>query len=521
MRSIGARRSSVRSLCLRVSVASVDLLLAVALISSAACGRSPERPPNVILISVDTLRADYLNVYGYEAHPVSPNIDALAGDGVVHLNHITASPWTTPAHASLLTSLRPSSHGVIDSFETVWQGIVQQASFNRLASERLTLAEALGDAGYATAAFTGGVTVDASIGFDQGFDRYEHNMYKLSDASISEMLEWVGSREDEPFFLFWHTFEVHAPYLHGDFLVGEPRLLEAYAGLSDALQETRSAEDHEGGLPTTRRSRVMAWDLSSAVEFVETLLRRFGAFNPETCSQLYAGGVLSFDRWLGRVIDSLKDRGLYENTLIVLTSDHGEEFAEHDPRYFYNKHGHSTFEEMVRVPLIVKLPGGRLAGTQIESVTRAIDVMPTVLELVGAVPDGHSMQGESLAPSWRGAGGGERVALVEAATGKEFKAVRTATHKYAIQIDTPTVEAHGRAFVPEHPDRRLLFDLGSDPREQTDLLAVSQPGDQTAELADALDQILRDLVAKEPGRVEQVELDEQAIDRLRALGYVH
>ena len=143
-------------------------LLAVALLSSAACGRSPERPPNVILISVDTLRADYLNVYGYDAHVVSPNIDALAGEGVVHLNHITASPWTTPAHASLLTSLRPSSHGVIDSFENVWQGIIQQASFNRLASERLTLAEALGDAGYATAAFTGGVTVDASIGFDQG-----------------------------------------------------------------------------------------------------------------------------------------------------------------------------------------------------------------------------------------------------------------------------------------------------------------------------------------------------------------
>ena len=482
------------------------MLLAVALLSSAACGRSPERPPNVILISVDTLRADYLNVYGYDAHDVSPNIDALAGEGVVHLNHITASPWTTPAHASLLTSLRPSSHGVIDSFQTVWQGVVQETSFNRLASERLTLAEALRDAGYATAAFTGGVTLDASIGFDQGFDRYEHNMYKLGDASVREMLDWVGSSSstDQPFFLFWHTFEVHAPYLHGDFLDGDERLVEAHAGLSEALQETSSPGDHE-----------------DAVTLMGAFLLRFGGFDPETCAQLYAGGVLSFDRWLGRVIGSLKDRGLYGNTLIVLTSDHGEELADHDPRYFYNKHGHSTFEEMVRVPLIVKLPGGRLAGTQIEPVTRAIDVMPTVLEVAGAVPKSHTMQGESLVPSWRGAGGGERVALIEAATNEEFKAVRTERYKYAIQINTPTVEAHGRAFVPEHPDRRLLFDLDADPREQTNLLAAAQPREQTVELADALDQILRDLVAKEPGRVEQVELDQQAIDRLRALGYVH
>jgi len=143
--------------------------------SIAGCSSEPSvgsgiTPPNVILISLDTLRADRLNSYGYERHVTSPNIDALVRDGVVHERHISASPWTTPSHLSLLTSLNPASHGVVESFGDVMAGIEGRAQFARLEDSRVTLAEVLSAAGYRTGAFTGGVTVSPAIGFDQGFD---------------------------------------------------------------------------------------------------------------------------------------------------------------------------------------------------------------------------------------------------------------------------------------------------------------------------------------------------------------
>ena len=190
----------------------------------AAAGRgsgdpaAPGGPPNLILISIDTLRADRLNAYGYDLRTVSPHIDALAADGILFENAITTSPWTTPAHVSLLTSLQPTSHGVVTPFAELREGLKGGGRFIRLPDSRTTLAEVLRESGFATAAFTGGVTLDPRIGFDQGFERYDTSMKKLGPASVGTLLEWIEGHGSQPFFLFWHTFEVHAPYLDTTFL---------------------------------------------------------------------------------------------------------------------------------------------------------------------------------------------------------------------------------------------------------------------------------------------------------------
>jgi len=459
--------------------------------------------PSIVLISIDTLRADRLNVYGYAKHRTSPAIDALAQDGILHTAHIAASPWTTPSHMSLLTSLHPSTHGVISSFDELSRGLQSDAPFVRLAAGRTTLAEALLDDGYRTAAFTGGITLHPSIGFDQGFEHYLSTMYKLHERGMQEMLDWVADADPRPFFLFWHTFEVHAPYLHPDFL---PDSLSDLA--TDVL--TLGAQRVDG----TERHL-------AAREILLRLLARHRALLPWVCSTLYDGGVSSADAWVGRLVASLRERNLYDSTLIVLTSDHGEEFADHNPEYFYDKHGHSAYEEMIRVPLIVKLPDSRHAGLVVDQVTRAIDVMPTVLQVVGAGASTSELQGEDMTPLWREQPTRERrVAFTEGTeSGTELKSLRTGSHKLILEIGAESVREHGRAFVPDAIGPMHLFDLAADPGERLDLLA-SSPDAETASMAAELAEQIREIVSSGSAEVETIELDDRTLDELRALGYV-
>jgi len=467
----------------------------------SACAPDPGSAPrfNVILISVDTLRADRLNCYGYDRHPVSPNVDALADDGIRFDAHISASPWTTPAHISLLTSLHPSTHGLMDSFSDTMRD-VRRGTFNKLPEERQTLADALRDAGYATAAFTGGVTLDPAIGFDQGFDVYDTSMYKLNEYNVGAMLDWLDHQAERPFFLFWHTFEVHAPYLHGQLLPDD------YAHLAPEL----------AALATTH-SRLEAH--SRNAQAIKSFLREQDALVPEVCDALYTGGVESMDAWLGRFVDALRSSDLYHRTLIVFTSDHGDELADHDPESFYDKHGHSAYEEIIRVPLIVKLPEQDYAGTVVDKVSRAIDVMPTILDVAGVHLDASEMQGASLRPMWEAPSSqGGRIAFTEAsATGAEIKSLRSDRFKYIVEIQPDVVGERGRAFVPDNPTSRKLFDLEDDPREVNDLLAG---GGDTMEIVSHLELQMRMLTAGGQSATDEVELDEEALERLRALGYI-
>ena len=467
---------------------------------SAAC-RQASQPrggaPNVLLISIDTLRADRLNAYGYRARVTSPNLDALARDAVLFEHHITAAPWTTPSHMSLFTGLLPSAHGVTRSFKELTGALLASAGFERLGDEHRTLPELLSARGYRSVAFTGGATMDPRVGFDRGFVRYQTFMGKLDERNLGRLLNAVGRRQDAPFFIFWHTFEVHAPYLHGDFLESVLPANRA-AALRTALDEL--AESREG--------RAVA-----RLESAE--LRDRGAFSADVVSALYDGGVLSADKALGRVVAQLKTSGQYDNTLIVFTSDHGEQLGERDGRFF-DIHGNTLHEELIHVPLILKLPASAAAGRRVAAVTRAIDVMPTILDVTGTeVP--AEVQGQSLREFWEKQGARSRPAVSESLSrDDEAKSLRTDRLKYVLWMSTEQVRAAGRARLPAVPLQTELYDLVADPGEATNL---AQKADARA-VAAPLDAALRKLVAARTGKAKAAPMSQESLEELRALGYV-
>ncbi|UCG31761.1 MAG: sulfatase [Phycisphaerales bacterium] len=485
----------------------------LALLPACRPAEEPGPPPqfDVVLISVDTLRADRLNCYGYEKREVSPNIDALAGDGILFENFITSSPWTTPAHLTMFTSLYPSTHGVTQTIKELEASLQHGAKFSRLADSRVTLAEVLKASGYTTGAFTGGGTLAPGIGFDQGFDHYVCTMHKLHSFNMREMNEWIDRHAERLFFLFWHNFEVHAPYLDGTYL-DEVLPPDTAAEIRQFLHEASRTRKYRG--PTVEEQK-------NVVERTKYLLLSKQAYNAMVCGALYDGGIKSMDNWLGEFIRDLRRRGLYDRTLIILTSDHGEEFGERNPHFVYGAHGHSLYEEMVRAPLIIKLPDQRYAGTRVSSAVRMIDVMPTILDVLGIKRGPKEMQGLSLRPLWeRPETREDRLAVNEAlANESEKKAARTGRYKFIYSLDAGAVARHGRSHMPEHLDDVELYDLHADPEEKNNLLRDG-PSVASTEIAATLEKHLREYVAGARGRADTVELDEEAIENLRALGYL-
>jgi len=479
------------------------LVAAGALLALVACGgrgadkTSPATP--VVLVSFDTLRADRLGCYGYERRSLTPHIDALAGDGIVFLDHISAAPWTIPAHISLLTSLWPGSHGVTGSLRELRE---DESDYHVLSESRTTLAELLQARGWATGAFTAGDTLDPRFGYGQGFETYDTSMLKLREESVRAMLDWVKQRRDRPFFLFWHTFEAHAPYLGTRFL-------------EDVLAVERAAEVREA---VTRYGDKLRRGEAQAGRF-EHVLERRDAFTPEVTEALYEGAIADADEWLGRVVEELRSLGLYDRSLVIFTSDHGEEFRDRSNDAFYNAHGHDLFREMVRVPLIVKLPGGAAAGTRVSGTSRGVDVMPTILDVV-RVAGTPEMQGVSLRPLWETVDAAPRAAFVEALESQgEAKAIQAGRYKYIVRMGSEEVLREGRGHIPPAPEWRGLFDLRDDPGERRNLVEGEMP-EATRQEADRLDRALREHVLAQHPDSRPASLDPEMIERLRTLGYV-
>lgn len=493
----------------RAALAGAALVALGAAVAADGCTR--RAAPNVVLISLDTLRRDRLNCYGYKARRLTPAIDALAADSVVFDSAVAAAPWTTPSHMTLLTSLVPSSHGIMTPFGRLLQDL-RRGTVERLPEARTTLAEVLAGRGYATAAFTGGLTLDPAIGFAQGFSRYDVSMFKVSDPSMAAMKGWVAGQGGRPFFLFWHTFETHAPYLDTTF-VREVVPADAAGEVEAALAEL-GRRFSRGPTPPEVLARLQA-------------LR---PYHRDLSNALYDGGVRSADRRVGELIAFLRERDLYDRTLVVLTTDHGEELWDRGESGIFGVHGHSLYEEMIGVPLLVKLPGQARKGTRVAPPAPAVDVMPTVLDVVG-VPRAAAaeMEGRSLRPLWEGREAGGRLAFTEAlAFDTEQKSVRGDRYKYVVEVPPAVVKLNGRRFLPDKPDARL-FDLRDDPAEKTNLLAARaravRPAAAAAAgpppaLVEALDLRLREYVARHFGRTETAELPAEIIEKLKALGYV-
>jgi arylsulfatase A-like enzyme/tetratricopeptide (TPR) repeat protein len=402
--------------------------------------------PHVVLITLDTTRADHLGCYGY-APARTPNLDALAREGVLFAQAASTSPLTQPAHASILTGMYPTHHGVRVNGSTA------------LGGDQTTLAEALAGNGYETGAFVGAFVLDGRWGLGQGFDVYDDRfdlekhkhldlggVQRPADKVVDAALAWMKDHHQRGPFLAWiHLYDPHTPY--------EP--------------------------PEPFRSE----------------------HGPQGPAGLYDGEIAFTDRQVGRVASWLRDRGLDEKTVVVVIGDHGEGLGSHGE----GTHGYFVYDYAQRVPFLVKAPLAGLGGVRVEGQVSAVDVFPTVLDLVGLEP-AAGVHGRSLLP----------VMFDPAAA--------------------PEVLAYGESMTPNlqfgwsslHFVRSPRYKLIKAPRPE--LYDLSQDPGETTNLFDRERGVARDLMAKLDALMERTargapapesaNLDEETLERLSALGYI-
>ena len=447
---------------------------------------------NVLIVTIDTLRRDHVSAYGEPEAVPTPHFDAFAEQGVLFTDAVTPLPETGPSHASLFTSLHPSTHGVISNGHPLHRGFT-------------TIAERLADEGYATAAFVSSFAVDSRTGLDQGFQIYDddfmptvHGISEIrlvgllqrvimrfgdplrfpfllergADTTNGRAIPWLQAQGERPFFCWVHYFEPHAPYER------HPETAASTPALPDI--------DHR-------------WILAHEQGF---------EYTPEVVEQLrslYGHEVRWVDQRLGELLSALDAAGYAEDTLVIVTADHGEMLGEHD--YHFNHH--SIFDEAVRIPLAIRAPGLR-AGTQlVDAQVRVMDIPPTVLDYLRLDPmeptEGRELLGyaekvrhASLPTTLVGrkTGSLDRGSLLGFRTGRPHEQEGRPL-KYIWDLDA---------------QQELLFDLVGDPDELSDI---------ASEHPDLVTQARRVVTPDaERLKLEPVEMDPSTREGLRALGYM-
>lgn len=409
----------------------------IVLVVAAAAGwwwLRPLPPGLIVVISIDTLRADRLPIYGYVAGR-TPAIDTFANDAIVFDRAYAHAPQTLPSHASMLTGQLPFAHAVRDNLGFV------------LAPEAVTLPELLSGAGYTTGGFVSSFVLRAETGIAQGFatydaqfpaaaaDRSPGQVQRAGLQTLEATGRWLDTLADTRAFVFFHIYEPHKPY-------APPA---AYQSLTDP----------------------------------------------------YDGEVAHSDEIVGRLLASLQRRGWYDNATIVITADHGEGLGDHGEQ----EHGLFLYDEVMRVPLLVKLPGGQAGGTRRREPVQHIDLVPTLttLAMVGT-PAG--LLGRNLMPLLDGSG-------TIAPQGIYAEALYARYHFGWSELTSLTDERYRYIRAP----REELYDLERDPRERTNLIADRAPA--AAALRSALATLAADRPIDAPSAVS--DADRQ---RLAALGYV-
>ncbi len=441
------------------------VLVVSIVITLTGCESRTGPPPNVVLISVDTLRADHLGTYGY-GRPTSPVIDGVASEGVLFDQAVANSPWTLPSHGSMLTGLFPRTHG-LKGFDA------------RLADGTPTLATLLSDAGYATLGLVNAPNLARRHGFDRGFDQYvmfppitRGKQTRCVNRQIDRAIEWLDGLEAGPFFIFLHNYDVHSTYDPSD------EYLEQFASPYDGK--------FRGGTFELQKVRAGRLEMNSAD--LRHVVDRYDA------------GIRELDHDLERLFDYLDDRGSGETTIVVLTSDHGEEFMEHGGTL----HGRTMYEEVLAVPLMLRGPGIP-AGHRVPGLVQLTDVLPTVAELAGvSVPEG--VEGESLVGTWsRGESiDSRRFAYAEADHRNDEDDILRMVRLGAVKL------IHNRVTLQSR-----LFDLRRDPREVEDL------AEKDPETLRTLDAALRNYMDLElESTADLPPLTDEQLERLRSLGYV-
>jgi len=396
------------------------------------CGKEASPPP-VIIISVDTLRADRLSAYGYEGVE-TPALDQLSQDAVLFENAISHCPLTLPSHASLLTGELPVVHGVRDNL-----------GYRLDSAAHPLLPALLSPAGYTSGAAVSSYVLRGETGLAPAFDWYDDEIQpragltldrleRRGEETLGKALQWIDGEKDSPFFLFVHLFEPHDPY--------------------------------EAPPP---------WNSQGA--------------------DSYDGEVAYTDFLVGRFLDELRSRDLYDRSLVIFLSDHGEGLGDHGEA----RHGLLLYRSTLHIPLLVKLPDGERGGTRVEAPAQLVDVLPTVLDVAGvSIPEG--LPGRSLvSPSFDSPSEKVRRIYSETYYGRlhyGWSELRSLMNERFHYIESPNPE---------------LFDLVSDPGQQRNVLTEERRA--YAELRQALEAYPSDLAAPE-------EADPEVMARLAALGYL-
>ncbi len=457
----------------------LGLALGLATVLAAACSASSEetRRPNILVIVVDTLRADLLPFYGHPSAE-TPFLSALAEQSLVYENATSTSSWTAPAAASLFTGLYPDQHGVLTGHAAYRQsGSIRR--LNRIPAEIETLPEILGRLGYRTFGFADNFNVGQRLGFDQGFDHLETLRFSGADK-IQKLLEQAAGEihAAEPWFVYLHYMDPHSPY-------------HMWSPWFEA-PETSALALPTGGWPNRFGIHELEWLAAKGDPTVPGRERWRQAWDLGRAA--YLSELERLDQLIGMAFETL---GVDERTLVVFLADHGEEFGDHGDL----GHQPKLYEELVRIPLILRLPGTDAPRGRVLSPVSLIDVLPTLRLQLGL----DLLQAEPGVPLPEETEGGERVLFAmrtSEESGTTLRCVQRSPYK-AIFLEGPTgIE---------------LYDLSEDPAE-TRNLARMQPG-LARELVELWEDFERRAPRFERAFGEPVLQTPEEDQRLRDLGY--
>jgi len=434
--------------------------------------RTPERP-NIIIILIDALRRDHLGIYGY-SRDTTPNIDDFSHNAIVFQHAISQSSWTNPSIASLFSSLYPSTHGCVTYFSPDDKSIA--AAF--LDHKIITLAEALKEKGYATGGFVANHWICSRLQFDQGFDVFDSvNEQKPPASQVSEKaLKWIAENRAKPFFAYLHYIDVHG----------------AYASPAPYDSLFKSSEVRE--MSAAEQSRLDYLYLEGAGNNLNYYIDQ------------YDGCIRYVDHHIGEFLRALKKFDLFDNTIIIITSDHGEAFFEHGFCY----HGHSVYNEEIDIPLIIKFPESiRFPGSKHHRV-ELIDVTATIFSLV-QYHCPYSVDGwDLLKKSSRALA--KRAVFSQFITAKKQKSSRTAIIKDNLKA---IYKMHERKVVE-------LYDLREDEKEKNNIVSI-----ETGKVR-KLETMIDHWSIQKGRKRRKLNLrnstvaieDKEKINQLRSLGYI-
>jgi len=476
-------------------------------------GTADSGQPNILLLTVDTLRADHVGAYGYKA--ITPNIDRLAASGTLFENAVAASGWTRPSFGSILTSTYPSQHGgfVVNDpakggINETWADMLYNG---KIREDSLMLAEILRQQGYVTIALQSNWQAGSAQNFDQGFDLFLYDalfqiplwdrtllgtygswlpyLFNLprrlpfyntppnADEVYLVYQELLRHGIPEPFFLWINLMDPHSPYL-----------------------------DREQGVPVQEAAVTKAYD-SWETEIPDEVLR-----------EAYDTEVRYTDYYIGRMIDALDNDGKLDHTVLAFLSDHGEDFGDHhEPvelgggyEVYGRHHGHSMYQELLHVPLILRYPPAVPEGRRIASRVCMIDLLPSLLELAGidAAATGGQFEGESFVGNLSGTAepAGMRTCFSERTFyGLEEKAVQDADSKLILRVNE---------------QRQELYDIKADSHEQDNL--IDSQADEASRLRALLDGWMERMPELDTEALSgnQQDLSKQDLQQLRSLGYI-